>query len=148
VREAKTTLTVEVRASYEAAQTWSHISSLLRRRRKDGLAGLIGGRGGDDYGVRIDGWQPDRLEIFVLLWSGAAALNELAGICHKAFVILNREVNRGRIEWSTPIHDGVCDELGLDVATAKRLYAAGVEFIHAEIDGHALGEEWWEVLGA
>jgi hypothetical protein len=95
----------------------------------------------------IDGWHPDSLEIFVLLWSGAAALNELAGVNHKAFVILNREVNRGRIEWSTPIHDGVADELGIDVGEAKRLYAAGVSYIFHEVGtDEPLAEEWWVIL--
>jgi hypothetical protein len=138
----------EHRASVEAERVWHHVSGLLRARRKGGLAEMIGGRGGDDYGVRIDGWRPDSLEIFVLLWSAAAALNELAGICHKSWMILNREVNEGNIEWSTPVNSGVADELGISVEEAKAYYAAGVEWMHAELAGHQFGEEWWKVLDA
>lgn len=135
-----------VRASHEAQKCWDTVSSLLRARRKGGIEQLVGGRGGGDYGVRIDGWRPDALEVFVLLWSAAQALNELAGLSHKAWMILNREVNRGSIEWSTPVQDGVADELGISVQQAKTLYAAGVEWVHSEIAGHEYGEEWWEVL--
>ena len=107
---------------------------------------MIGGRGGPEYGVRIDGWRPDALEIFVLLWSAAQALNELAGICHKAWVALNFEVNNGRIWFTAPDHSGVADILGIEPGEAKRLYVAGVEWMHAELVGHEYSEEWWRVL--
>ena len=139
-------LATESRASVEATQTWHRVAGLLRTRRKEGMQALIGGRGGDDYGVRIDGWMPDSLELFVLLWSASQALNELMGVCHKAWVCLNHEVNRGRIWYTSPMHDGVADVLGIDAEEAKRLYAAGVEYVHAEIVGHELGEEWWQVF--
>lgn len=136
----------EVQASEEAKAVWHHVSGLLRTRRKGGLAALVGGRGGDDYGVRIDGWHPDTLEIFVLLWSAAHALNELAGVNHASWVSLNFEVNYGKIWFMAPDHSGVADILGLDVERAKALYHAGIEYVHSEIAGHELSEEWWEVL--
>lgn len=107
----------------------------------------MGGRGGDDYGVRIDGWHPDALEIFVLLWSAAHALNELMGVSHRAWVALNFEVNNGRIWYTAPDHSGVADMLGIEPAEAKALYSAGVEWVYAEIAGHEYSEEWWKALG-
>lgn len=145
-REGGLVIASEVQASFEAKGLWHHVSGLLRTRRKGGLAALVGGRGGDDYGVRIDGWHPDSLEIFVLLWSAAHALNELAGVSHSAWVALNFEVNNGRIWFSAPDHSGVADILGLDADKAKELYAAGVEWVYAETAGHELADEWWEVL--
>lgn len=156
-------LATEARASLEAEASWHLAAGLLRARRKGnirwekprgeaipqeagGLADLVGGRGGDDYGVRIDGWRPDALEIFILLWSAAHALNELAGVCHKAWVCLNFEVNNGRIWYTAPDHSGVADMLGIEVEAAKAVYSAGVEWMHAEIAGHELEEQWWEVL--
>jgi hypothetical protein len=139
-------IAAELRASLEAERCWHHVSGLIRARRKGGLAALVGSRKGDDYGVRIDGWTPDALEIFVLLWSASHALNELAGVSHKAWVALNFEVNRGRIWYTSPINDGVADVLGIEPEEAKRLYAAGVEYMHSEIAGHELSEEWWWVL--
>lgn len=140
------TLATETRETHEAARVWHHCAGLLRTRRKGGLAALVGGRGGDDYGVRIDGWAPDSLEIFVLLWSAAQALNELMGVSHSAWVCLNFEVNNGRIWYTSPDQDGVADTLGISVDEAKRLYAAGVEYVYAEIAGHELSDEWWEAL--
>lgn len=156
------TLAAETRESVEASRTWNLAAALLRARRRQagllkprgeilpqetgGLADLVGGRGGDDYGVRIDGWAPDSLEIFVLLWSAAQALNELMGISHKAWMALNFEVNNGRIWYTAPDHSGVADMLGIEPEEAKRLYAAGVEYVYSEIAGHELSDEWWKEL--